>query len=255
MAAVSVFERARDYFGRLRAHVRLRARRDAGGARVSLVLRGRPFAAPDAAAADGGPPPTLPERLVGTKLNVGGGKGHPPVPGWQIVDLRESTADVVLDISKEPLPFDDDSVAAIFCSHTLEHIPRDRLAFVLSEFHRVLRPGDGLLRVLVPDIDRAIRAYQERDYAFFAASEVTQADPDAPLGGLLASWFYSTRPDERHGGGHVHCFDYEYMAEWLRDAGFSRIWRSSYRGSVVAELRGDAFDRHPGDSLCVEAVK
>lgn len=238
----------------IRERFRLRARRDRAGTHVALVLKGRPFAA-TANGDSAGAPLTLPERIEGPKLNVGGGKGHPPVEGWSIVDLRERTADHVVDIANDRLPFDDGSVGAIFCSHTLEHIPRNRLAHVLSEFHRVLRPGDGLLRVLVPDIELAVQAYRERDYAFFTASEISQPDPGAPLGGLLAAWFYSARADAAHGGGHVHCFDYEYMASWLRDAGFTRIWRSSFQGSAAPELRADAFDRHPGDSLCVEALK
>jgi SAM-dependent methyltransferase len=253
MAAVSLLEQIRQLVSRVRAVIGVSTRRDPGGARIALVLKGRPFAA--LPAPNGAVPFELPERLEGTKLNVGGGKGHPPVSGWQIVDLRESTADVVLDISKEPLPFEDDSVAALFCSHTLEHIDRARLGFVLSEFHRVLRPDDGIVRILVPDIELAVRAYAERDHAFFAASEIGQPDPGAPLGGLLAAWFYSSRPDQKHGGGHVHCFDYEYLEHWLRQAGFSRVWRSGWRQSALPELRGEEFDRHPNDSLIVEAMK
>ena len=104
------------------------------------------------------------------KLNVGGGKGHPSFPGWGIVDLRDRQADVALDISRERLPFTDGSVSVIFTSHTLEHIYPQCLGFVLGEFRRVLKPGSGLLRVLVPDIRKAIRAYVEKDYGFFARS-------------------------------------------------------------------------------------
>lgn len=240
---------------RLRGRLKFRTRRDPSGAHLAVMLAGRPFAADGKAGRREQPVDRSPVRTPGgPKLNVGGGKGHPPVPGWQIVDLRERTADVVVDIAHEELPFEDDSVAAIFCSHTLEHIPRARLSFVLGEFRRVLH-REGLLRVAVPDIELAIRAYLERDWSFFAASEVTPADPDVPLGGLLASWFYSTRPNEAHGFGHVHCFDYEYLAHWLRMAGFGRIWRSRYRGSALEELRGEQFDRHPEDSLFVEATK
>lgn len=248
-----MISRLRALPGRLLQKFRLRARRDVSGVQVALVLNGAPFAR--AAGAPDGSGATVPEVLEGPKLNVGGGKGHPVVPGWQIVDLRERTADIVMDITTDPLPFPDGSVAVVFCSHTLEHIPRNRLGFVLSEFRRVLKPdGHGLLRVLVPDIELALRAYLDHDHAFFDASEISLADPGAPLGGKLASWFYSSRKDEAHGGGHVHCFDFEYLATWLREAGFTRVWRSEYRASVLPELRGDAFDRHPHDSLCVEAI-
>ena len=192
------------------------------------------------------------------KLNIGGGKGHLRVDGWTIVDLRES-ADVVLDITQTQLPYDDNCVDVIFISHTLEHIYPQRLGFILGEFYRVLRPDVGLLRIGVPDIELAIQAYSSRDYGFFRVSDVGQYDSQAPIGGLLASWFYSTRifkdPELRHGEGHVHCFDYEYLAYWLTQAGFRRVWRSAYRRSILPELRGEAFDRHPNDTLFVEAVK
>jgi predicted SAM-dependent methyltransferase len=193
------------------------------------------------------------------KLNVGGGKGHPPVEGWKIVDLRERTADIVLDIAKETLPFEDDSVDIIFCSHTLEHIYPQRLGHVLSEFHRVLRPQVGLLRISVPDMEMAIQAYSTKDYGFFEESDIAHYDSQISIGGLLASWFYSTRifkdPELQHGDGHVHCFDYDYLFFWLRQTGFTKIWRSTFRQSVLPELRGKAFDRHQKDSLFVEAVK
>lgn len=182
------------------------------------------------------------------KLNIGGGKGHPRVPGWTIVDLREG-ADVRLDITRDPLPYADDSVEVIFTSHTLEHIPRERLGFVLSEFRRVIKPGTGLVRILVPDIARAVKAYADKDAAFFRSSEVTTPDAAAPLGGQLIAWFYSI---SKVGHGHVHGFDEEYMTYWLRAAGFNAVGRTPFRGSAMPELRGEAFDRHPNDSLCME---
>lgn len=193
------------------------------------------------------------------KLNVGGGKGHPKLDDWTIVDLRESSADLLLDITKEKLPYEDNSVDIIFTSHTLEHIYPQKIDFVLDEFYRVLKPDVGLLRIAVPDINVAIQAYLDEDYGFFRASHVGQFDSQAPIGGLLASWFYSTRifmdPELRNGDGHVHCFDYEYLRYWLKKSGFRHIWPSKYQQSVLPELRSDAFDRHPNDSLFVEAIK
>ncbi len=189
----------------------------------------------------------------GYKLNVGGGKGHPRLPGWQIVDLREGV-DVQMDISAAPLPFPDNSVLYIFTSHTLEHILPQKLGFVLDEFHRVLKPAHegGLLRIAVPDIEKACRAYLDKNLEFFRQSELTPFDREAPLGGMLMSWFYST---SSFGHGHVHCFDCEYLKYWLNKYGFDRAQQSAYRESQAAELRGDGFDRHPGESLFVEAQK
>jgi len=198
------------------------------------------------------------EKRSPIKLNVGGGKGHPKVEGWTVVDIR-SHADVVMDISREPLPYNDKSVDVIFCSHTLEHIIPQRLDFVLGEFFRVLKKTNSLLRVSVPDIEVAIKAYLEKDDLFFDHSEVSPITPNAPLGGKLAAWFYSTRVDQLTGEeskmrGHVHCFDYEYMTYRLGRVGFQRIWRSAPHCSVFPELRGGAFDRHLTESLFIEAM-
>lgn len=192
------------------------------------------------------------------KLNIGGAKGHPRVTGWKVVDLR-SHADVVMDISRQPLPFHDSFVDVIFCSHTLEHIPPQRLDFVLGEFLRVMDKRNSLIRISVPDIERAIKAYWEKDYPFFDTSQISTPDTDAPIGGKLASWFYSTRLDRNTGEesemkGHVHCFDAEYLIYRMKKVGFRKVWRSAYHRSVYPELRKKAFDRYPTESLFVEAV-
>jgi predicted SAM-dependent methyltransferase len=238
----------------LRSKCGITVSRDTGGARFTVALRGRPFAK----VVERSPVAVRFEQLQGPKLNVGGGKGHPRVPGWQIVDLRE-TADIRTDITREPLPFSNDTVGIIFTSHTLEHIFPQHLDFVLSEFHRVLRPENGLLRIAVPDISLAIDAYVNRREDFFHNGDIGLVERNVPIAGLLASWMYSTRlfkdPDAKAGHGHVHCFDADYLGFRLRRVGFRHVWRSTYLGSAAAELRTDAFDRHPHDSLFIEAMK
>jgi hypothetical protein len=191
------------------------------------------------------------------KLNIGGAKGHPSVPGWLTVDIR-SNADIKMDISKDPLPFEDDSVDILFSSHTLEHIIPQKLSFVLGEFHRVLKKKRSLVRILVPDIVKAIDAYKNNDIAFFETSEVSPYEPDLPLGGKFATWCYSTRltkkGHESDMKGHVHCFDSQYLMHCLKKAGFTNTWESTFRESICAELRGPAFDRYLKESLIVEGV-
>ncbi len=193
------------------------------------------------------------------KLNIGGGKGHPNFDDWTVVDLRESTADIVLDITKEPLPFKNDSVDVILASHILEHIYPQQLEGVLQEFCRVLKPNSGLLRISVPDIRKAIDAYLNKDYSFYSKSTIGTFEKYLPLGGLLASWFYSTRvfkdPSLKYGDGHVHCFDRNYLGWWLHRAGFNYVWESCYKGSIVKDLHRDGIDLHENDSLYVEAIK
>jgi SAM-dependent methyltransferase len=54
------------------------------------------------------------------------------------------------DVLREPLPFPDSRFLILTFSEVLEHLPPDRLPFVLSELARVLRPG-GLLLISSPN--------------------------------------------------------------------------------------------------------
>src|SRR5690606_18378616 len=73
---------------------------------------------------------------------------------------------VVHDLSKG-IPYEDNSVDAVYHSHTLEHIDRNLddpangpgLLFT-KECRRVLKPG-GVLRIVVPDLERRCLAYVE----------------------------------------------------------------------------------------------
>jgi SAM-dependent methyltransferase len=54
------------------------------------------------------------------------------------------------DIVREPLPFPDANFLVVTFSEVLEHLPVERLTFVLSELGRVVRPG-GLLLMSSPN--------------------------------------------------------------------------------------------------------
>lgn len=188
------------------------------------------------------------------KINIGGGKNHPKVLGWTIVDLRPS-ADVVVDISKDPLPFADNSVSLIFCSHTLEHIYPHRLLSVILDFHRVLAPN-GILRVSVPDIERAMRACVSGDRDFFLKCDVSHAKvPEgSPIQVYLQNFLYSSRADDSCGNGHVNGFDFFSLRWWLERAGFLDVHPCGFRSSRYSRECA-ALDLHPVESLFVEAVK
>jgi SAM-dependent methyltransferase len=49
-----------------------------------------------------------------------------------------------------PLPFEDGTIAKIQAQDVLEHLPFERVPFVLDEIYRVLKP-DGVFRLSVPD--------------------------------------------------------------------------------------------------------
>lgn len=100
-----------------------------------------------------------------TKLNIGGGfqrfDGFLNVDFVQCVDNdgKEYT-DVICDIARERLPFEDNSVDEIACYEFLEHMGHERdnpdkqeaLIWVMNEMWRVLKP-EGILKGKVPGTD------------------------------------------------------------------------------------------------------
>ena len=82
------------------------------------------------------------------KINIGAGGEN--LFGFISIDIDPLTKpDIIRDIEKG-LPFDDNSVDEIKCSHTLEHI-KD-LNFVLKEFYRVCKNGAKII-ITVPLMD------------------------------------------------------------------------------------------------------
>ena len=59
---------------------------------------------------------------------------------------KDNKPDIVRDLNKG-LPFSDNTIDAIFCEHTLEHIQDIR--FLIEEIYRVLKP-EGVFNYIVP---------------------------------------------------------------------------------------------------------
>jgi SAM-dependent methyltransferase len=64
---------------------------------------------------------------------------------------------LVYNLSKG-IPFPDNSIDVAYHSHMLEHLDRERARRFLIEIRRVLKP-DGLLRIVVLDLEEAARQY------------------------------------------------------------------------------------------------
>lgn len=177
-----------------------------------------------------------------------------------------------IDIAKAPLamnvlwglPFDDATVRVVYLSHLLEHLfyPRD-VMFLLAEIHRVLMPG-GLVRVVVPDIERCLRAYAEADQNFFAQRRENFAwwpEDATPLENFLTYAGVGPEPSAIF-EAHKYGYDFETLARALNRAGFGDIRRSAFQQSQLPELRiehlSEAARWRAGEeylSLFVEATK
>lgn len=137
-------------------------------------------------------------------LNLG--CGDLCVPGWTNADIAPSRPDVLaVDISRD-LPFEDRRFEAVYCSHVLEHLPRDAAPGLMRECRRILRPG-GMLRVAVPDLETIARLYLERleralagdesardEYDWMVLELLDQVARDRPGGHMLGHWQLDPMP-------------------------------------------------------------
>lgn len=184
-------------------------------------------------------------------VDAGGVKGNDNGVGWKMLDIRK-VAEYVHDFnSGTPFPFKNEGVDNFYCSHTLEHVKPHLLRFVLHEFYRCLS-NQGLLRVVVPDAELAIKWYLTEPDLLKAKGLPAKPDfyPDTKMGWLM-SWFYTYHTGKKT-DGHSMGFDYELLIWYLRAAGFRRMDRLSYNNHA-AVFEGKDRKRYRKYSLYVEA--
>lgn len=88
------------------------------------------------------------------KLNLGAGTSR--YQDYLGVDLY-ADSDVQHDLTT-PLPYDDDSVDAIYSSHVIEHFTRAEWEMMRQDWARVIRPG-GTIELRCPDIRKLCEFY------------------------------------------------------------------------------------------------
>jgi SAM-dependent methyltransferase len=195
----------------------------------------------------------------GLKLHIGCGKGL--LEGWVNIDI--SPAPLSLNVMWG-LPFEDGSVSHIFVSHLLEHLffPRDVMKF-FAELRRVLAPA-GILRVVVPDIEKCMVAYGADDRTFFDSRRETWSWwPENPtrLEDFLGYAGAGAEPAYLF-ESHKYGYDFETLKRTLTSAGFDNILRSEFMSSDHGVMRVDDISEVAkakyGDSfysLFVEATR
>ncbi len=159
------------------------------------------------------------------------GCGDRRVEGWLNADLRGSDHDV--DLAGGALPWADDQFEVVVSQHLAEHLELEsELIPLLTEIHRVLRPG-GELWLSTPDLEAVCRGYLDDGGAALLADRQRRwasfSLGDAPTPHLINHLFHQE-------GEHRNLVDLE-LARWaLTRAGFDRIER---------RVEADLLDRFP----------
>ncbi len=98
-------------------------------------------------------------KFTDIKLNIGSGKNQ--IEGFINIDSQSSNdPDLVHDITKGTLPFQDQTVTEICFFHCIEHIEEGFHDSILLEFSRVLKVN-GILLISYPEFLKCADAYRD----------------------------------------------------------------------------------------------
>ena len=96
-------------------------------------------------------------------LRINLGSGEFPLPDFINIDCEpRHKPDLVLDFTKEKLPYDDDSVDDVYMVHCLEHIEFYYWHNLLTEIVRVLKVNGNLL-LSYPEFGECARRFLENE--------------------------------------------------------------------------------------------
>lgn len=175
------------------------------------------------------------------RLNCG--CGPCAASGWINADrIAAPGIDLRCDL-RAGLPLREASLDYVVAIHVLQDLAWADIPAVLREFHRVLVPA-GVLRLGLPDLERAIEAYRRGDAAYFHVPDAHARSLGAKLVTQIV-WYGSVRTP----------FTYDYAAEVLAAAGFRRIVRCAHRETRTRHPGIASLDNRERESLFVEATK
>src|SRR5262249_2436858 len=136
------------------------------------------------------------------------------------------------------LPFPTASCKFIYSAHTLEHLFPEEAVRLLGEVRRLLK-GDGIARIAVPSME----------YALDIARGLHVEDWARPFQDAVAHAINYLFCD----GKHKYAYNFETLATFARQAGFSRIVNYSSAHGVTPKQYGSVVvGDEPAGSLVVE---
>jgi len=151
----------------------------------------------------------------------------------QYCDLLENNVFVHHELSHS-IPLTDGLADFVYSSHFLEHLFKQDGLRLLSECHRVLKPG-GTVRICVPDLAYAVSLY-------------SQGEKER----MLEDYFFV-----EHKGSflarHKYMYDFQLLKALLNKAGFSQVVRCEYHQGKTPDI--DKLDNRAEETLFVEAIK
>jgi SAM-dependent methyltransferase len=199
--------------------------------------------------------------MSSTEIKINIGCGLSGISGWHNFDnsptILLSRIPVMRNILRTPawpkdiqhydvrkgLPFPHNSVGLIYLSHSFHQFTHDESLALAKNCRHVLEPK-GVMRIVVPDLERAAREY------------LADLDPLASRKFLKRVDLHHNWRDFLHPGSSVtQMFDGRSLVHMLRRAGFEQVEISSYRVSAIPEIDQIEVEVRRHESLYVETRK
>lgn len=156
------------------------------------------------------------------------------VDDWINIDILEGEKIVHHDL-RQPLPYKDNSVDAIFHEHFIEHLPKPEAEAFLRDCYRVLKPN-AAMRLGWPDLARLIRAYnfKNKKYHSYVLPHLDDHrfgdNWDEIFSDCLFSW------------EHRYAYTANHLTKVLQSSGFRDVTKKKYRQSsfgIALDFRND----------------
>lgn len=178
------------------------------------------------------------------------GCGHDRMKGFIHVEInlgknKSGYPDILADIS-DYIPIKSDSADLVYSKATMEHLTYKELINCLLESRRILKMG-GRIRMVVPDMDKMIRDYQNK------VQRIDIKSPGFPNENYVDSFI-----------GRIMYFDHRFahnfntLSRTLKKTGFSEI-KECNPGETALEIVKDELLRvekgREREDLIIEAVK
>lgn len=175
------------------------------------------------------------------RLNFGCGPNSKV--GWINVDRQAFPGvNVQSDVLAGGLPFASRTFDFAVAMHVLQDIAWAGIPVALAELHRVLKP-DGVLRLGLPDLDRAIAAYQGGDKAYFHVPDKDVVHIGSKFVTQII-WY----------GSVFTPFTFDFAQELLQRAGFTAVQRCAFRRTASRHPEIVELDNRPRESMFIEAA-
>lgn len=242
----------------------------------------------------------LKNEISSSKVNLNIGSGGYNIEGFIDLDIKSDKYNkeraksfVEYDIRNDELPYKDNTVDNIYCSHVIEHIEEKYVSNFFKETGRVLKKN-GILRISTPDAkflwkmmlkgkdywrtERYENWFKSRNHDYINFDEIDFFIREIATAKLRIFSeknlnYYNQVKDNMHDydkvldilgnnkldpnniGYHITAWDFDKILK-LSSNFFSDIIESKYRSSISNDMRSEAFDKTcPEMSLYVDFRK